>query len=154
MLKRISTLLIIFILTGLEFALSQPVDSISFKLNTRYSFYSYERSAEMLLLVPQNLIYNKTEASLSSGNKIIGTWKGIPGKQIVRMPFDLNSNVGTFRITAGISVTGKNVKYVVAWLVQNYQVFEKDCIKFRKRPVIQRMEQIQLALPIALLWDR
>lgn len=92
----------------------QTIDTTSYKINTRLSFYSYEKVYEILLHVPQNLIRNKTEVSLSSGNNIIGTWQGIPGKKLIRIALEQDLDTGNYKITADINVSGRSTKYSAA----------------------------------------
>ncbi|MCX6334892.1 MAG: hypothetical protein NT092_11420 [Bacteroidia bacterium] len=90
---------------------SQHVDSTSFTLNSRLSFYSYENSAEMLLHVPQNMIYNRLGVSLVSGGNELITWEGVPGKKIVRIKFSFDLVPSINKINATIKVSGKSTIY-------------------------------------------
>ncbi len=93
---------------------SQPVDSTSFTLNSRLSFYSYENSGEMLLHVPQNMIYNHIEVSLNSFGKELAVWKGIPHKKIVRIQLNLNPETSTLMIDAVIRISGRPTRYTAS----------------------------------------
>ena len=104
-------LLLFFISASVQILICQTVDSVTFKLYTRLSFYSFEKTCEMLLHVPQNLLYSRTEVSLSAGNNIIGAWQGIPGRKILRIPFEANLSPGTYRILADISAAGRKTEY-------------------------------------------
>ncbi len=109
-LKALSFLLFL-IISFEDKIISQPVDSTSFKLNSRLSFYSYENSGEMLLHVPQNMIYNKIEASLNSAGKELAVWEGIPRNKIVRIKLDLNQETSTNIIDAVIRIYGTPAIY-------------------------------------------
>lgn len=112
MLKRIVVLLII--ISSSIFSFSQPVDSISYRLNSRFSFYSFEKRGELLLHVPLKLINNHTEVSLTSGGGVLVTWQGIPGMTILRIPFEMSPDPGNHKITAYIIVSGRSTKYFAA----------------------------------------
>ena len=112
MINRISAIsfLLFFSFFFEDKIICQSVDSNSFKINTRLSFYSYEKTGEMILHVPQNLIYNKIEVSLKTDTVELGTWKGIPGKRIIRIPFDLATSANT--VVATITVSGISTRYI------------------------------------------
>jgi hypothetical protein len=112
-LRVFSFFLFLIISSGYKI-ISQPFDSVSFGLNSRYSFYSYENSGEMLLHVPQNMIYNNIEASLNSAGKELVVWKGIPRKKIVRILLNLNHGTSTDMIDAVIRVSGSTTRYAAS----------------------------------------
>ncbi len=105
-------ILLLFLFT--QHAYSQTTDTVSFRLNSRLSFHTYEKSAEMLLHVPQNLIYNYLSVSLKINNDTICSWKGVPGKKIIRIPFDLNLQPADYKIIADILTWNRNIKYLAA----------------------------------------
>ncbi len=116
--------ILLFLIISSEYKIiSQPVDSASFKLNSRYSFYSHESNGEMLLYVPQNLLYNNISVSLEIKDENIGSWNGIPVKKIVRIPFTLNLQHGEQTVNASIKVSGKNIRYVTnaSLIILNYK---------------------------------
>ena len=90
---------------------SQQIDSSSFRINTRYSFYNCIKNEEVLLHVPQNLIYNNLEVSLRINDSPIATWKGKAGKKLVRIPFAIDLQPAFYKIVADISVSGSRMKY-------------------------------------------
>ena len=83
---------------------SQPVDSTSFKIYPRFSFYSYEKEGEFLLHVPENLKQNSLSVTIKTGEKIIVSWNGKPGKSILRIPFAIELSPSVYRTTARISL--------------------------------------------------
>ena len=84
---------------------SQTVDSTSFKIVSRQSFYSNERYGEFLLHVPANLSKNKILITLNAGEEIIATWNGIPGRNILRIPFPINLKPSVSKVEAIIKGT-------------------------------------------------
>jgi hypothetical protein len=90
---------------------SQQIDTSSFGINTRLSFYSYEKSGEILVHVPKNLIYNNLSVTLTLSEETVGTWKGRTGKNLIRIPFIIDQQPGCYRIVADISVPGSRMKY-------------------------------------------
>jgi hypothetical protein len=142
MLKKFSALLLIFILTGLEFTLSQPVDTTTFVINTRFSFYSFEKTGEMLLHIPQNLVFTRTEVSLSAGSEIISDWQGIPGKRILRIPFETYQDPGTYHISADINVAGRKTQYkaVTDLVILNYKPNEVKTDRLTGGLIVNKMQ--------------
>jgi len=102
---------------------SQMIDSTSFKMNSRLSFYSFEKSGEMLLHVPQNLMYANLSVAIALNNQSLGIWKGIPGKKVLRVPFEINLQSGDYKIIAEITVSGRNIRYLASddLLILNYK---------------------------------
>jgi hypothetical protein len=89
MLRRIICLFLLFVSALNLESFSQAVDTTSIKMNTRLSFYSYEKSGEMVLHIPRNLIWNNLNIDLRLNDKELTSWKGIPGKKLLNLPFDL-----------------------------------------------------------------
>jgi hypothetical protein len=104
-------LLIFLIITIIQKSNSQQIDSSSFRINTRYTFYTCENKGELLLHVPQTFIYNHLEIILRINNLPAGTWKGRPGKKLISIPFIIDQQPAFYKITADISVTGSKIKY-------------------------------------------
>ena len=111
---RILVFTLLLILPAEQRVFSQHIDSTSFRLNSRLSFYSYENSGEMLLHVPQNMIYNSVEVSLNSAGKELVVWKGIPRKKIVRIQLHFNQGPSTDMIDAVIRVSGRPIRYTAS----------------------------------------
>lgn len=83
----------------------QPFDSYSFKINTRLSFYSFEKNGEFLLHVPAVLSHNNLSINIKIGEEIIASWNGRPGRNILRLPFSINLGPSVYNIEARIIVT-------------------------------------------------
>lgn len=115
MLKKLICLLIwIPVISSIVETSGQGIDSASFRLFSRSSFYSTENTGEMLLHIPQNHTYNNLKVILKINNDSVVTWTGIPRKKIVRVPLNLALQPGTYRITADISVPGFRQKYLAS----------------------------------------
>lgn len=116
MTKKLTTILILFftIISTEHKIICQPVDSTSFTINTRLSFYSFEKSGEMLLHVPQSFIYNKIEVSLTLDSIKISSWKGVPAKKIIRIPFSFDLIPSSTTIIASIQVSGRSTRYITS----------------------------------------
>ena len=93
MLRKLTFLLFCFYGVAGNFIFSQQDDRNSFTIVSRYSFYSVEQSAELLLNVPKRYVNNVIKIKLLSKGEIISDWSGIPGKQILRLPFLLNRSI-------------------------------------------------------------
>jgi hypothetical protein len=84
-------------------------DTVSFKLYPRYSFFTNEKKAEMLLHVPSGLAGSELKVSLVYFNKQVCEWSGKPGKKMLRLFFDLDSSSATGRVTAEIKLPGAGI---------------------------------------------
>jgi hypothetical protein len=100
-----------FILISIQNATGQSIDPTPFELNSRLSFYTYEKSAEMLLHIPQNLIYNNISVILKINEDTVCSWTGKPGEKIVRLPVDLDLQPSDYKIIADIKIAGRNLMY-------------------------------------------
>lgn len=109
------TILIIF-LFFLPFSLSsQPVDSSSFKIFSRQSFYSFEKNGEFLIHIPAGLSANHLSVVLKIGDSPAVSWNGIPGRNILRLPFTVNLSPSVYRAEATIGVSSRpGTKYVAS----------------------------------------
>lgn len=83
----------------------------------------------MLLHIPQNLIYNKIEVSIPVENSELVTWKGIPGKKIVRIPFSIDFEPYSRKVTAAIKISGRSANYTASTelVVLQYKSNEVKC---------------------------
>jgi hypothetical protein len=99
--------LLFLILTGSTSMLSgQQIDSLSFSIVPRQSFYSFETKGEFLLHVPISLSKNHLSVTLKTGDQILASWNGIPGVDILRLPFPINLKPSVYKINAIINSTG------------------------------------------------
>lgn len=99
--KNFNVLLILIILISPDI-LSQTVDSTSFSIYTRQSFYSYEENGEMLVKVPINLINSNLIIRLIDFPDTIAKWNGKATKEVLRVPFSIKSKRSEFNIRAEI----------------------------------------------------
>jgi hypothetical protein len=96
--------LLILIISLCQEAFSQQVDSTSFKLYSRLSFYSFEKNGEFLLHVPAGLVHTSLSVSVTTGEKILATWNGKPGRSILRIPVVIDLSPSVYIVVARISV--------------------------------------------------
>lgn len=109
---RFKKLILLLILQPILHGFGQTFDSTSFKINTRFSFYSCEKTGEFLLHIPPSLINDQLSITIKSDEDSITSWQGRPGKTILRIPFSLNRQPSHYKITATIKVTWKpGMKY-------------------------------------------
>lgn len=108
-------IVILFSLSAFD-STGQFIDSVSFRINPRLSFYSFEERGEILLHVPQNLQYNTLTVNILTNNDTLGNWSGIPGKKIIRIPVKLSLVPSVYRIMASISTAGK-AKYMASGIL-------------------------------------
>jgi hypothetical protein len=103
--RLIYLLLIVLAISNCLKTQSQPVDSSSFSIISRQSFYSYEKKGEFLLHVPTVLSKNHLSVTIRIGAETVASWSGIPGRNILRMQFLLNLAPSIYNIETRINVT-------------------------------------------------
>ena len=96
-------LLIITVLFFTRVLSGQNNDSFSFRIYSRFNFYSSEKRGEMILHIPASLAGNKITAEIKINGQPAGRWQGMPGKSEVRIPFDLKLSPGDYKAEALIS---------------------------------------------------
>jgi hypothetical protein len=122
MLRRISYLLLLFAFALNLRSFSQVADATSFKMNTRLSFYSYEKTGEMILHIPSGLLWNNLNITLKINDKELTSWKGIPGKKLLRLPFNLCMAPASYDVAAEIkSSKGTLYKATAGLIVLSYK---------------------------------
>ncbi|MCX6320304.1 MAG: hypothetical protein NTX93_00640 [Bacteroidia bacterium] len=84
---------------------SQIIDSTSFSINSRLSFYSFEKNGEFLLHVPPVMSQSNLSINIKIGEEIIASWNERPGRNILRLPFSINLVPSVYNIEARIMVT-------------------------------------------------
>ena len=72
----------------------------SFQIISRYSFYSYEKTGEMLLNVPTGYVWRNIGVTLLAGNDTIGIWSGVPGKKTISIPINFNLVPSRYEVSA------------------------------------------------------
>ena len=112
--KKLSLLFFILSIFIFQIIESQQVDTSSFKIYPRLSFYSFEKRGEFLLHVPAGFVQSSISVSLTSGEQIIGSWNGKPGMSILRIPFGIELNPSVYRTTARISMPSGSTKVYLA----------------------------------------
>ncbi|MGD0341836.1 MAG: hypothetical protein ABSA76_09045 [Bacteroidales bacterium] len=110
MFKKRSILIFLLLIIS-QSIISQATKNEIFRIITRYSFYSYEKSGELLLHVPDNLIHSNISVIVTINGELTGSWKGVPGKKIIRIPIILNLKPSHYRLAADISASGKSYRY-------------------------------------------
>jgi len=116
MIKHLRLVLIIISFCSFLFhnnsIVAQSTDSLSFRMNSRYSFLSYEKNTEMLLHIPFSYTGKNISVSARINNDTLGNWKGIPGRRILRIPLTFDINPGNYKITADIRVEGSITRFI------------------------------------------
>ena len=89
------------------FPLTRIQSQSAFKLNTRQSFYSWEKEGEILVHVPQSLVWKLVSIDISIKKTKIASWHGTPRRKILRIPFEISIPEGRYNLTAEILSEGK-----------------------------------------------
>lgn len=108
--KTITILAAAFVITAMQTAGSQDAGLASFRLLTRYSFYTTERSGEFLLHVPQSHIRSSLEVHILRKSDTLASWQGRADK-IVRIPFTIGLPPSQDIVNAVVTEKGPRPKF-------------------------------------------
>lgn len=100
----------IFFVTFSALTQGQTIDSLSYSINPRYSFFSPGEDAELLLYIPQNHIYSAISVNVNFRGDTICEWNGKPGKNIIRLKFVTDTSWKSGKAEAEIHVQGQKQK--------------------------------------------
>ncbi|MEI6048605.1 MAG: beta-galactosidase [Bacteroidota bacterium] len=123
--------------------LSQPVDTTSIRINTRLSFYSYEKNGEFLLHIPTDISQNNLSITIKIGKETIASWYGKPGKRILRILFTLNLTPSVYKTVARIIVTARPdliYKATTKLIVLSYKPNEVKTDRLTGGLIVNRMQ--------------
>lgn len=110
--KIISIPFIIIFLSLSKISSGQSIDSTSFELFTRYSFYSVEKTGELLLHVPSKLTGAELSLTVKINEDTLAVWNGKPRKNILRIPFEIKLKPSVYQVIASIDIrTGQQKKF-------------------------------------------
>lgn len=101
----ITAVILIFALLISTRAYNQKIDSTSFLMNSRLSFYTYEKEGELLLHVPPSFSQINLSVSVNIKGNTVALWNGRSVKNIVRLHLALNLSPATYKVSALISAT-------------------------------------------------
>lgn len=139
MFKRISCLFLFLAFAPIPESFCQSVDTTSFKMNSRLSFYSYEKSGEMILHIPPKLIWNTLNISLKINDKELTAWKGVPGKKLLCITFDIDLIPAVYKIIAEIkSSKGIIYKTSAVLTILNYKANETKTDRLTGGMIVNR----------------
>jgi len=94
-------------------SLCQSIDSTSFKIFSRFSFYSYEQEGEFLIHLPPGLSNSNLLVNIEIGEDSVTSWKGKAGRNILRIPFLIDLKPSDYKATATISISWRpQVTYI------------------------------------------
>jgi hypothetical protein len=104
MILRKNILVCIFVYFS-AFLSGQTVDSSSFSLVSRQSFYSFEKKCEFLLHIPPALLKNHMSVRLNIGQETVVSWNGIPGRNLLRLSFSVSLKPAVYKAEASIKLS-------------------------------------------------
>jgi hypothetical protein len=110
--KHIWLLLYLITFSANQQAYSQTIDSVSFRITPRFSFYSYEESGEILVHIPLSLAWSNMKIDITSAEDTLFSSSLVPGKKILRVPFNIARDQKNYNVSAKIQVPGNNVQYL------------------------------------------
>ncbi len=102
MLRRKAFLLVLQLFVFTMLASAQKTDTISFGMNSRYSFYTTEKTGEMIIHIPSRYQSSWLSVKLKADGRELNSWKGTSGGRLLTVEFPLDMNPGTYKITGEI----------------------------------------------------
>jgi len=108
MLKKL-LYLFIFVLSDstCQYTQSQSIDSSSFKIYSRLSFYTFEKDSEFLLHIPPALLNYQLSIDLKIGCDTVASLKKKPDISVLRIPFIINLTPARYRVEVTINVKSR-----------------------------------------------
>jgi hypothetical protein len=85
-------------------AQGQTIDSLSFGILPRQSFYTYEKRGEFLIHIPSVFSRKQLEIKVEAGKEDLVSWKGIPGRNILRVQFSIDLPPSVYIAEATINI--------------------------------------------------
>jgi hypothetical protein len=141
--KKVYLLLFILAFYSYQIIQCQEVDTSSFKVYSRFSFYSYEREGEFLLHVPAGLTQSSLSVSITAGEKKLAIWNGKPGRSILRIPAVIDLSPSVYRVIARISVPGgSRLSYLATTdlVILSYKVNEVKTDRLNGGMIVNRRQ--------------
>ena len=106
---KVSFIKVLFLINILLFPIAgangQIADSVTFRINTRMDFYSWEKNGEFLLLVPEHFRGRHLSVEIFHDQEKLSSWQGVSSGSILRLPFLINLISSTCKIKASIKCT-------------------------------------------------
>jgi hypothetical protein len=135
---------ILFLFLGLSICQRvgcQTIDTSSFRIVLRQSFYTYEKSGEFLLLIPQELLKNRLSIKVNSGDIVLNSWEGIPSGNILRLPFSITLKHSVYNIEARINTSkpGKLYSAKTKLIILEYKSNEVKTDRFTGGLIVNKL---------------
>jgi len=100
----------------------QVVDTTSFSMNSRLTFYSNEKRGEMILHVPKSLSGSVLNILLKINDKELNSWKSIPAGKILRLQFNIELVPADYTVVAEIkSSRGRDFRTTARLTILNFK---------------------------------
>ncbi len=77
-------------------------------MNSRLSFYSFEKEGEMILHIPLSQSRRNLSVLLKINDKEFGIWKALKGIKIIRLPFSIDMVPGQYSVVAEITSSNRS----------------------------------------------
>lgn len=124
-----------------QIAQGQTIDSTSFKINSRLSFYTWERSGEFILHVPDVLLQKNLIVTIRMEDEILTQWSGKTSGNLLRIPFSLNRPASVYNIVVFVTA-GKGILYTATTQlsVLNYKPNEVKADKLTGGLIVNRRQ--------------
>jgi hypothetical protein len=111
MLKKLSSFFIyLLVISSCQNTQGQSIDSSSFKIYSRLSFYTFEKKSEFLLHIPSVILNNQLSIELKVGSETVASFKKNPDISLLRIPFLINLPPSAYKVEVTINVRSRPVK--------------------------------------------
>jgi hypothetical protein len=105
MLKKLSSFFIyLLVISSCQNTQGQSIDSSSFKIYSRLSFYTFEKKSEFLLHIPSVILNNQLSIELKVGSETVASFKKNPDISLLRIPFLINLPPSAYKVEVTINV--------------------------------------------------
>ncbi|HEX7493975.1 MAG TPA: hypothetical protein VF346_07135 [Bacteroidales bacterium] len=108
MLKKLLSLFIYLLaISSCQYTQGQSIDSSSFKIYSRLSFYTFEKNSEFLLHIPPYLLNNQLTIDLKVNSEIVASFRKKPDMSLLRIPFVINLPPSAYKVEVTINVKSR-----------------------------------------------
>jgi hypothetical protein len=108
MLKKLSSFFIyLLVISSCQNTQGQSIDSSSFKIYSRLSFYTFEKKSEFLLHIPSVILNNQLSIELKVGSETVASFKKNPDISLLRIPFLINLPPSAYKVEVTINVRSR-----------------------------------------------
>lgn len=111
--KTILSVLVAIALSALQNTYTQGVIQ-AFRIYPRFSFYTYEKTGEFLLHIPESMRRKKLSVRIQTTTDTLAIWNGSHDDRIIRIPFSQKLSPAEYEVKAVITTAQENNRMYTA----------------------------------------